>query len=444
MMMKANILRKGMMLVGALTLSFSIAHATDWLEKGGVGKQDPSEPSLQMPLHFVAGYTQFLDDCEDDDIKIVTPVSCGVYGISTDGGTVYTLRYIDGGTIGGKNAWKVHDFTRIPRMEKEGLIMYKNDDTRQLYLIKPTGAVEALPKKYVDATNFVDGIAAVATATSGLGFFLSWTFIDRSLKPFAPGVVTQPRQFGKNQSTIAPLRGGMRAVYVPDESGFGGSWGFMNGLGKIVIKPQYRKVRSFSDGMALVVEENGDFYFIDVTGRKCFEPRKVDENIFPEGVSDYDGGLCTIAPMGIGDNFYARYYTTSGKLSGVALWGSALHNGKGYMRFIDKAENQEVPSVLIIQPSVDGYDDTKGMRTEADFHTAMWGTPWYDEADVAHFSETQTSAVGVGSQYCFPWTIGAFSTDGYAPATIVSPNGNVTFEGIIDRQGQFRVVYKVY
>ena len=139
------------MLVSALTLSFSIAHATDWLEKGGVGKQDPSEPSLQMPLHFVAGYTQFLNDCEDDDIKIVTPVSCGVYGISTDGGFVYTLRYIDGGTIGGKNAWKVHDFTRIPRMEKEGLIMYKNDDTRQLYLIKPTGAVEALPKKYVVA-----------------------------------------------------------------------------------------------------------------------------------------------------------------------------------------------------------------------------------------------------------------------------------------------------
>ena len=246
-----------MMLVGALTLSFSIAHATDWLEKGGVGKQDPSEPSLQMPLHFVAGYTRFLDDCEDDDTKFVTPVSCGVYGISTDG-IVYTLHYIDGGTIGGKNAWKVHDFYRVPRMEKEGLIMYKNDDTRQLYLIKPTGAVEALPKKYVNATNFVDGIAAVATVISGLA--LKWTFIDRSLKPFAPGVMTQPQMFGKNKFTIAPLRGGMRAVYVTNEYGFGGSWGFMNGLGKIVIKPQYREVRSFSDGMALVVEENGDFY----------------------------------------------------------------------------------------------------------------------------------------------------------------------------------------
>ena len=54
-----------------------------------------------MPLSFEAGYTQFLDDCEDADTKIVTPVSCGVYGISTNG-TVYTLRYIDGGTIGGK------------------------------------------------------------------------------------------------------------------------------------------------------------------------------------------------------------------------------------------------------------------------------------------------------------------------------------------------------
>ena len=440
-MMKANILRKGLMLVSVLTLSFSIAHATDWLEKGGVGKQDPSEPSLQMPLSFEAGYTQFLDDCEDADTKIVTPVSCGVYGISTNG-TVYTLRYIDGGTIGGKNAWRVADFTRIPRMEKEGLIMYKNDNTQQLYLITPTGAVEALPKKYVNATNFVDGIAAVATATSG--YALTWTFIDRSLKPFAPGVVTRPMQFGKNQFTIAPLRGSMRAVYVPDESGYDGSWGFMNGLGKIVIKPQFREVRSFSDSMALVIEKNDDFYFIDVTGRKCFEPRKVDENIFPSSVSDYDGGLCTIAPMGIGDNFYARYYTTSGKLSGVALWGSALHNGKGYMRFIDKAENEEFPSVLIIQPSVDGYDSTKGMRIDADLHTAMWGTPWYDEADVAHFSETQTSEVGVGSHYCFPWTIGAFSTDGYAPATIVSPNGDVTFEGLIDRQGKFRVIYKVY
>lgn len=120
MMMKANILRKGMMLVGALTLSFSIAHATDWLEKGGVGKQDPSEPSLQMPLHFVAGYTQFLDDCEDDDIKIVTPVSCGVYGISTDGGTVYTLRYIDGGTIGGKMRGKCMTSPEFPVWRRKG------------------------------------------------------------------------------------------------------------------------------------------------------------------------------------------------------------------------------------------------------------------------------------------------------------------------------------
>ena len=93
-------------------------------------------------------------------------------------------------------------------------------------------------------------------------------------------------------------------------------------------------MRSFSDSMALVMEKNDDFYFLDVTGRKCFEPRKVDENIFPSSVSDYDGGLCTIAPMEIGDNFYARYYTTSGKLRGVALWGYSLLSVRGNLRFV--------------------------------------------------------------------------------------------------------------
>ena len=57
------------MLVGALTLSFSIAHATDWLEKGGVGKQDPSEPSLQMPLHFEAGTAVLLSSYDEQVLR---------------------------------------------------------------------------------------------------------------------------------------------------------------------------------------------------------------------------------------------------------------------------------------------------------------------------------------------------------------------------------------
>lgn len=130
-----------------------------------------------------------------------------------------------------ENAWKVHDFTRIPRMEKEGLIMYKNDDTRQLYLIKPTGAVEALPK------NMWMPPTLLTALPPWLLLLRVWAFFELDLhrpqfEAICPRCGDTTAAVWQNQSTIAPLRGGMRAVYVPDESGFGGSWGFMNGLGK--------------------------------------------------------------------------------------------------------------------------------------------------------------------------------------------------------------------
>lgn len=419
--------------------------AFELVEKGGA-LVAAAEPSLQMPLKLVPGYTMFLTDCEDDVTKIVTSVNCGVFGVSTDG-VAYTLYTIDGKMMGSKNEWCVADFTRIPQMAPEGLIMQKNgSDSRQLYLIKPTGAVERLPKKYVNATNFVDGIAAVGESQQG--FNLRWTLIDSNLRPFAPGVLTQPRQFGQKQFAIAPLKEGRRAVYVlPDENAFTGKWGYMNAQGKMVIQPQYQEVRSYSDSLALVVAEGGDFYFIDRSGRKKFEPKKVSSEIVdPASVSDYDKGICTIAPMTVYetvDGQFARYFSTDGQLVGYALWGTATHHGKGYMRYIDQTENEELPTYLAIQPDLKHYLIHKGHKITEDPHTAEWGTPWYDEGDVAHYSDGATSVVGVGSVYCYPWKIGAFSADGYAPAEILSPNGEVTYEGLIDREGKFRIIYQV-
>ncbi len=419
--------------------------AGELVEKGGAATAG-TEPSLRMPLELVPGYTMFLTDCEDESTKIVTPVSCGVFGVSTDG-VAYTLYTIDGKMMGGKNEWRVADFTRIPQMAPEGLIMQKNGADRQLYLIKPTGAIERLPKKYVSATNFVDGIAAVGESTPG--FNLRWTLVDRNLRPYAPGVLTQPRQFGQKQFTIAPLKEGRRAVYVlPDENAFTGKWGYMNALGKMVIQPQYQEARSYCDSLALVVEEGGDdFYFIDMSGRKKFEPKKVSgEIVDPASVSDYDKGVCTIAPMTVDDTVdgqFARYFSTDGRLVGYALWGTATHHGNGYMRYIDEESGEEVPTNLVIQSDLAHYLIHKGHKIKEDPHTAEWGTPWYDDGDVAHYSDGATSVVGVGSVYCYPWKIGAFSADGYAPAEILSPNGEVTYEGLIDRQGKFRIIYQV-
>lgn len=429
------------------------AKSVELAQKGGVGDAD-NGASPKMPLRIMSGYTLFIEGCDTAEPQVVTPLDCGVFGLSSDG-LRYTLYTVNGDMIGKKDEWTVSSMYRVPRMQNEGLIMGKADDGnssstyRQQYLIKPTGMVEKLPAKYVDATNFVDGIAAVAEKTAGGS--LRWSFVNRSLNPFAPGIATEPQHFGTENFTIAPLRGNRRAVYVASAGSLGaGKWGFIDERGTMVIKPQYREVRSYSDSLAMVVEEGGesDFYFINMAGRKCFEPRKaVEELSDPNAVSDFCGGICTVAPMAVEEGeggYYARYFSHSGKLIGYALWGSALHKGEGYMRFVDPADNEEHPTKLVISQSLKGYNINKGVRTKEDPHTGEWGTPWYDEGGVAHYTEGTTSVVGVGSDYPYNWKIGAFSASGYAPAEIVSPNGELTYEGIIDRRGQFRIIYRVY
>ena len=82
--------------------------------------------------------------------------------------------------------------------------------------------------------------------------------------------------------------------------------------------------------------------------------------------------------------YYARYFSKSGKLLGYALWGSALHKGQGFMRYIDKNDNEEHPTNLVITEIPSQYNLNKGYRIQPDPHTAEWGMPWYDEDGVAH------------------------------------------------------------
>ena len=63
---------------------------------------------------------------------------------------------------------------------------------------------------------------------------------------------------------------------------------------------------------------------------------------------------------------------------------------------------------------------------------------------VMHYSAQLTdNGIGVGSQYPMSWEVGDFSADGYATASIMSPNGMMKFTGIINRQGIFVVVYQI-
>ncbi len=61
-------------------------------------------------------------------------------------------------------------------------------------------------------------------------------------------------------------------------------WGYIDKTGKMVIEPQFDKVKAFSGGLA-TVEINGKWGYIDKTGRMVIEPQFDDTGSFSEGLA---------------------------------------------------------------------------------------------------------------------------------------------------------------
>lgn len=163
-------------------------------------------------------------------------------------------------------------------------------------------------------------------------------------------------------------------------------------------------------------------------------------------MSDYAPrlGICTVAPMqndnDEDDGYYAHYYSASGNSCGKALWGTPFIKSNAYARKLVDGEER----TCIVTGGSGAGDVEVGAVSEVDFHTAQWGTPWVDDGGVMHYSAQLTdNGIGIGSQYPMSWEVGDFSADGYATASIMSPNGMMKFTGIINRQGIFVVVYQI-
>lgn len=406
---------------------------------------------LEMPLKLVQGRTKFLYCSTDGKPRRITPVRNGVFGLTEDG-FHYTLYSITGMRLSKENEWKVSTMNRVPVMEFPGLLLQKaesqgnNLGDPQLWFISVDGLQKPMPKEFINATNFVDGLAMVAKRVNGLA--REWRFIDTKLQLRFPHIKTQPQHFDGCNFTLAPEREERRAVYVAKDE-FSGAWGFMRNDGSLAIPPRYSRVRSYSGGLAMVVEGdfNPEFYFVNLDGVRRFEPRKaIPTLVDEEAVSDFDpkSHLCTIEPMPLGgenesgDGYYATYYTADGSCRGKALWGTAFHNGTAFMRYTDPDTGEERTALMESAGIGEGHTPY-----EVDFHTAQWGIPWIDDDGVTHYSQSQTSVLGKGSQYSMEWEIGNFSADHLAPATIVSPNGRVKYSGIVDQEGEFLIIYQV-
>jgi len=66
-------------------------------------------------------------------------------------------------------------------------------------------------------------------------------------------------------------------------------YGFINLKGEWVISPRYANVEPFYEGVAKVIDEDGDIYFIDTKGEELFKLR--EDNFYWDEVSNMCNGL---------------------------------------------------------------------------------------------------------------------------------------------------------
>lgn len=162
---------------------------------------------------------------------------------------------------------------------------------RRLFLIRENGKFA-----YIDRTGkvvlrppfevlgaFVDGMAmAQRPKTPGMNF----GFIDTSGK-----MVIESALVNKHVEPKHPVHYGIwysdGMVHIASPAG---DRGFMDKTGRIVVKPQYARVKPFTEGMARVrpfdlVGERAKWGYIDKTGKMVIPPKFISAYAFSEGLA---------------------------------------------------------------------------------------------------------------------------------------------------------------
>lgn len=354
----------------------------------------------------------------EEDALGVTPVSEGIWARKfSDGYQFYNLQ----GEKFTDSRW-IYTGHGQPKMSRWGMILRKagssyNDPD---ILIKPNGEEVALPDGWSFRTVFVDSLAIASVKEGNRNRF---RYITPDLKVAFPNLSPSPERFEDNNDLTPPLSEGLRAFCT--EVDHYTRWGYIDAQGNIVIEPQFLSARSFHDGLALVKDLNNDKYFINKEGKKAFDLswRSYDD------VSDFDSGLCA-AP---GSKFdQTAYYDKSGNNVMSLKRGSRFHKGYAYCFIFDESKNKDY---------VHRIDHIFNESGTVNVTTMEYDSPWYDELDVAHFKSWAVDGAASNGEYFYDYTIGPFSKEGFAPATMVTNDGKTTIKGFIDRQGHFKLVY---
>lgn len=349
----------------------------------------------------------------------VTRVSEGIWACKfPDGYQFYDLQ----GKKFTNSRW-IYTGHSSPRMSRWGMILRKAGSHYKdpFILIKPNGDEVKLPDGWSFHTIFVDSLAIASVKEGNRNRF---RYITPDLKVAFPHLSPNPERFENNNDLTPPLSEGLRA-YCTEKDGYR-QWGYIDAKGNIVIQPQFQAARSFHCGLALVTDFGSNRkYFINKEGKKAFDLSWASY----ENVSDFDSGFCA-AP---GEKYdQTVYYNTHGTNVMTLKKGSPFHNGYAYYCVFDKSANKDF---------VHKIDRTFKDCGKVNVTPIEYDNPWYDELDVAHFKSRAVDGAASNGEYFYDYTIGGFSKEGFAPATMVTNDGRTTLKGFIDRQGFFKIVY---
>lgn len=387
----------------------------------GMQAQD-DDPEHREPFYVNESTIYVAAEPDDDKAVGVTRVSEGLWAREfPDGYQFYDLQ----GRKFTDSRWDLPGVHAAPLMTKWGMIVKKAGAASDApyTLVKPDGSQTQCPKEWTTPTRFVDGLAIAGIRE---GFKMTYRYITPDLKIVYPHLTPIPENFEGENNMTPPLSEDLRA-YCTNVDGWR-LWGYIDANGKIVIEPQYTKARSFHCGLALVTDKSGHKYFITKNGNKAYQ---TDWESY-EDVSDYDSGLCAVP----GSRFdQTDYLDLGGNVVTTKKNGTPFHNGYAYCYIFNEAQNKDL---------VHKMDASFTDLGEVDVTTSDFTDPAYDEAGVAHFRPWMVDGAACNGRYFFDNTIGPFSKEGYAPATMVTNDGKTLYKGFIDKEGHFKLVYHRY
>lgn len=207
------------------------------------------QPSYLACSHFFEGNAAVMNEtkkvgCIDITGKLVIPHQFETVGRFHDG-----LSSADGGYIDHSGRSIIPPRFLVTGSFVEGRAIASTDGENLGY-IDITGSF-VVPPRFIRCSGFSEGLAAVCIDDR-------WGFIDLAGRLEIPTVFEGPNPKG--------FRDGIGGARID------GCWGFIDRSGSFLIKPQFEKIRPFSEGRASV-KRNGKWGMIDTDGRLVVECR---------------------------------------------------------------------------------------------------------------------------------------------------------------------------